>query len=306
MDELVQLDEKPQAQTVYMVAGWHQWADAGAISSELPRYLIKHTGARKIGSIRSDPFYLFQVPGTHGFLRPEIRFENGHRQAMSQHRNELYYHSDGDTGLVIFMGEEPHLSAERYATAFFNAARQLGVSRVAALGGVYGAMPYDQSRGVSCVYSLPSMRDELAEYAMSFSNYEGGVSIGSYLAHFAEQVEMEYFSMYAFVPAYDFSHLSQQQPGMRVEKDYRAWHELMRRINHMFHIDIDLDDLEHRSGELTASIALKVDELDDKSPQMNIKEYITNLAIDFQEAPFEPLDVWERGLGDLFDDQEKP
>ena len=76
MDELVELTEKPLAEEIYMLAGWRQWADAGATSSALPQYLIDHTEARKIGRIKSDSFYLYQLPGTHHFLRPEVKFDS--------------------------------------------------------------------------------------------------------------------------------------------------------------------------------------------------------------------------------------
>ena len=52
MDDVVELWEKPAADEVYMLAGWQQWADAGSISSELPRYLVEHLAARQIGRIR--------------------------------------------------------------------------------------------------------------------------------------------------------------------------------------------------------------------------------------------------------------
>jgi len=61
----------------YMIAGWHEWADAGAVSSGLPQYLIDETRARKIGEIAPDGFYLFQIPGTHHLLRPVVQLEEG-------------------------------------------------------------------------------------------------------------------------------------------------------------------------------------------------------------------------------------
>ena len=61
MHQLVDLWETPRAEETYMIVGWHQWADAGAISSGLPQYLIEHTNAKKIGEIKSDDFYLFQI-----------------------------------------------------------------------------------------------------------------------------------------------------------------------------------------------------------------------------------------------------
>jgi len=305
MDELVELREKPVAEEIFMIAGWHQWADAGAISSGLPQYLIGHTGARKIGDIKSDGFYLFQVPGTHHLLRPEIKLDEGYRQELASRTNEFFYTGNDRRGLLIFLGEEPHLNEERYAEAFFNAAQDLGVSRIAALGGVYGAMPYDKDREISCVYSLPGMKDELAKYALKFSNYEGGTTIGTYLADRAEQRGVELLDLYAFVPAYDFSELTTGLQGMRIENDFKVWYDLMRRFNHMFDLGLDLSDLEMQSDDLISSMDSKIDELERKVPQLKVREYVEKLARDFTEMPFMPLDdVWERELGDLFGDME--
>ncbi|MDX1522955.1 MAG: PAC2 family protein, partial [Anaerolineae bacterium] len=262
----------------------------------------EHTGARKIGEIASDGFYLFQIPGTHHFLRPEIQFKEGYRQELRIKKNEIFYTGDDQPGLFIFLGEEPHLNVERYAEAFFSMVEALGVSRVAAVGGVYGAMPYDKDREVSSVYSLPHLQTELAQYAFKFSNYEGGDTIGSYLVDKAEEKELEFFTFYAFVPAYDFSQLSALVQGVRIENDYKAWYELMRRFNHMFDLGIDLTELQREMDELTTSMDAKIEELEKKMPQLKITEYMAKLTEDFTEMPFMLLDdVWERELGDLLD-----
>lgn len=305
MDDLVELWEKPVAEEKYMIAGWHQWADAGSISSGLPQYLIDQTGAKKIGQIKPDGFYLFQIPGTHHFLRPEIKLEEGYRKELRASKNEIFYAGDEKKGLFIFLGEEPHLNAERYAEAFLNVVEDLGISRVVAVGGVYGAMPYDKDREVSCIYSLRGMKDELAEYAVRFSNYEGGATIGSYLVDQAEPREVEFLVFYAFVPAYDLSQLSTLLQGMRIENDYKAWYDLMRRFNHMFKLGLDLSDLEQQSEKLLASMDAKIDQLDAKMPKLQVREYVEKLTKDFTEMAFMPLDdVWERELGDLFEDME--
>ena len=306
MDDLVELWEKPIAQGKYMIAGWHQWADAGAVSSGLPQYLIDQTGARKIGEIKPDGFYLFQLPGTHHLLRPEVKLNEGYREELKPRRNEFFYSEDDRKGLLIFLGEEPHRNEERYAEAFFSAVEDLGVRRVAVVAGVYGAMPYDRDREVSCVYSLRGMKDELAKYAVKFSNYEGGATIGVYLADRAEQRGIELLVFYALVPAYDFSQLSIRFEGMRIEKDFKAWYDLMRRFNHMFDLGIDLSDLKKRSDELISSMDSKIDELERTMPQLKVREYIEKLTTDFTEIPFMPLsDVWERELGDLFEDMKE-
>lgn len=305
MDELVKLWEKPRANEIYMIAGWHQWADAGSISSGLPRYLINQTNARKIGEIDPDGFYLFQIPGTHHFLRPEIKLDQGYRQELRARKNELFYSGDDEKGLVIFLGDEPHMNADRYAEAFLSAVEELGVKRAGAVGGVYGSMPYDKDREVSCVYSLRGMKDELDGYAVRFSDYEGGTTIGTYIVDRAEHKGVEFFVFYAFVPAYDFSQLSTHVQGMRVENDFKAWFDLLRRFNHMYGLAIDLSDLVEKSDELLLSMDAKIDEVDKKLPELEVRDYMQRLAEDFTERPFEPLsDVWERGLRDLFDDEE--
>lgn len=303
MTDQIELQEQPVADEKYMIAGWRQWADAGSISSGLPRYLIEQTEARKIGEINSSGFYLFQFPGTHHLLRPDIKLKDGYRQSLSLRKNELFYTGDERKGLVIFLGDEPHLDAERYTQAFLDVVDTLNIRRVVSIGGVYGSMPYDRDREISCVYSLPDMKQELTDYAVKFSNYEGGTTIGTYLVDQAESREIELIDFYAFVPAYDFSQLSDRLQGIRVEQDFKAWYDLLRRFNHMFDLGLDLTDLEAKSTELIDSIEAKISELDAKMPQFNVKEYLTEIAKDFTETPFMPLDdVWERELGDLLQD----
>jgi proteasome assembly chaperone (PAC2) family protein len=305
MNELIELWEKPEAKEKYMIVGWRQWADAGSASSGLPGYLIEQTGAEKIGEIASDGFYLFQFPGGHHFLRPEVKLKEGYRQEFIDKSNELFYAGDDQKGLFIFLGDEPHLNADRYAEAFLDLVEAVGVRRVAALGGVYGEMPYDREREISCVYSLPRLKEELADYALKLSDYEGGSTIGTFLVDRAEAREIECVDFYVFVPTYDFSKSSTIFQGIRLENDYKAWYDLMRRLNHMFKLGLDLSDLQRQSDELIVSITLKIEELTREMPQLNIKEYLKQLDDAFEERQFMPLDeVWARELGDLFDDIE--
>jgi hypothetical protein len=146
------------------------------------------------------------------------------------------------------------------------------------------------------------MKEELEGYAVKFSNYEGGATIGAYLADRAEQHEVELIVLYGFVPAYDFAQ-TDSVPGIRIEKDFKAWYDLMRRFNHMFGLEFDLDHLERRCDELVASMDAKLEELDLQMPQLQIKEYLDKLTEDFTERHFTPLDdVWRKGLEDIFRD----
>ncbi|MGC9467471.1 MAG: PAC2 family protein [Anaerolineae bacterium] len=306
-DELVRLWEQPEAKEITMIAGWHQWADAGAISSGLPLYLIHKLDARKIGEIEDDGFYLFQLPGAHHFLRPEIQLEEGYRKSLKKPQNEFYYAGDEEKGLVIFLGEEPHLRADRYVEAFLNAVEALKVQRVGAVGGVYGAIPYDEDREVSCAYSMPHLKEELARYSVRFSDYEGGTTIGTYLVDAAERRGLEFFVFYAFVPAYNFSEISHLVQAISIEHDFKAWYDVMRRFNHMFELEIDLSELEEQSHELLVSMDAKIDELDEQMPDLDVRAYMEEVAEDFDARPFVPplSDVWGKALDNLLRDDDE-
>lgn len=309
MADALALWEKPEVEEVYMLIGWRQWADGGSISSGLPNYLIQKTGARQIGEIRSDGFYLFQIPGTHDLVRPVVRFDEGYPESLQKRRNELYFANLGDKGLVIFLGDEPHMDVERYVDALLSAARQLNVRRMVSFGGVYGELPYDKERMVSAIFSLPDLKAELEPLAVNFSNYQGGASIGSYVCRRAGELNVELVGFYAFIPTYDFSALGKVENSIRIENDFMAWLNVMRRVDHMLGLEFDLSDLESRTQRLIEVIEAKIDEIDEASPQLGLKEYMQRLSDEFDENPFNPLDeVWEEELKRLFGkmDDEQP
>ncbi len=305
MSNALNLWEIPTANEIYMLAGWRQWADAGSISSGLPEYLVEHMDARPIGEIATSDFYLFQMPGTQSLLRPVIKLQEGYRESLERPSNEIYYAGNDDKGLVIFLGDEPHMNVDGYADAFFEIAKRMGVKRVVALGGVFGSMPYDRDREVSSVYSLQHMKQELDEYAVNFSNYEGGATIGAYLLDQAEHEQIEFMTFYGFVPYYHFGEMDPNAPqGIRIEYDFKAWYDIMRRINHMFGMNIDLSELERQAGELTEAIDAQIDELARELPEVDIRRYMEAVESDFTERTFLPLDdLWVEELGDLFDDE---
>ncbi len=306
MDPLLELTDIPVTEESYLIAGWRQWADAGDVSSGLPQYLVDQTGAQRIGQIRSDSFYLFQVPGTQHFLRPEIKLQEGYRTELRLKKNEIFYAGNERRGLYLFLGDEPHQNIEQYTQAFLNLAQTLKVKRVAALGGVYAAVPYDKDRQISCTYSLPRMKKELADYAVQFSSYEGGATVGLYLVHGAEQFGIECLDLYAMVPMYDVSQFSAVAESITVSNDFKAWYDLLRRLNYMFKLGLDLSDLEEKSHALTRSIAEQIQALEKQVSQAQLEEYMAKVNAGFTEMSFLPLDdAWATGLSDILKDSDQ-
>ncbi|MGW8250261.1 MAG: PAC2 family protein [Anaerolineales bacterium] len=300
--------DKPVDDEVYLLVGWRQWADAGSVSSGLPQYLIRQTDAHQIGTIHPDGFYLFQIPGTHDLVRPVVRFEEGYPVSLKRRQNDFHYAGLNGRGLVIMLGDEPHLDAERYVDTVLNAAKELKVKRIVSFGGVYGELPYDKERLVSAIYSQPELKSEFDDLAVNLSDYRGGASIGSYLCKRAGELGMESVGFYAFVPIYDFSDLGIVENTIRIENDYLAWLGVMRRVNYMLKLGFDLTDLEERSQHLIEVVDKKIAEMDEAAPQAGLRDYLQRLSDEFDEVSFNPLDeIWEeeiRRLMDRFDDTE--
>ncbi len=298
MVDYFELSERPQAR--YMIVGWRQWADAGSVSSGLPYYLVQQSNARKIGTLSSHGFYLFQIPGTHDLVRPVVKFDQGYPLSLDAPRNELFF--TGADGL-IFLGDEPHLDIERYTSAILDLAQALGVTRIISLGGVYGELPYNKERMISAMYSLPKLKEEVKSLAVTLTDYQGGASIGSYLCRRASEKGIEMVGFYAFVPTYDFSKISEIESAIRIENDFMAWLGVMRRINYMLKTNFDLADLEYRSRQLIEVMDAKMEEFEQADPELNIQEYFSRLTEDFNEVTFDPLaDVWEDEIRRILDD----
>jgi predicted ATP-grasp superfamily ATP-dependent carboligase len=297
MPDTVELWEQPQAEKMIMIAGWRQWADGGSVSSGLPEYLIERLDAREIGQIRPDGFYIFQFPGTHDLVRPVVKFNQGYPESLEVPENRIFYTEVENQGIVIFIGDEPQLEIERYIQALLQVARRLNVKRIIGLGGVYGEFPYDKERSVSGNYSLHSMKEEMKGLVVQLSDYHGGASIGSYVCRRAGEKNMEYLGLYAFVPMFDFSNMTQGSHRLQIENDYMAWLAVMRRINYMLKINIDLSDLVSKGQEEIGDLNVKLDELEKLAPQLGIREYFQRVSEEFTEMPFIPLDdVWEENL----------
>lgn len=303
MATALNLTEKPQAETIHMLAGWRQWADAGSISSGLPRYLIDQLQARHIGTIADDGFYMFQFPGTHDLMRPVVKFEDGYPQELDTPSNDFYYAEVNGTGLVIFLGDEPQLNVERYIGTLLEAASELNVGKIIGFGGVYAEVPYNRERTISCTYSRRELKSQLQQLSVDFSNYNGGAAIGSILCRRAADRDMNYASFYALVPNYDLSQFKNFENTIRLENDFMAWLNVMRRVNHLLEIDFNVADLEDKTAHLIAVIDEKIDELESKSPASGVREYFDTLAEAFSEDEF-GIDEDMYALDDMLDDDE--
>ena len=99
---------KPEKPT-FMIAGFNQWANAGNVSSGIPEYLIEKLPARRIGHIRKDDFYIFQLPESHYMFRPPVKYVEGYEEDYQKEpihgisrRLPIGFHTGSDQSNIEF------------------------------------------------------------------------------------------------------------------------------------------------------------------------------------------------------------
>ena len=287
-DELTIFEQKPAAN--YLIAGWRrQWSNGGRISSGLPRYLIEKLSAKKIGELGpqvSTMCYPFQVAGTHDAFRPVAAFQEG-LPSESMHRENYFF--DAGNGLIIFLGEEPWYRLDIYVQGFFEAIKELGIKQTVAVEGVNGPAPPDLERRITCAYSKASMKDDLERFGLQFSSYgsEGrrGPTIGMALvsmAHF-EYPDIEMFRLGAMAPLYPLLSSNNQQLG--ITRDHRSFYDIMRRLNAMFDLTIDLNELKSLADTESRELQTNLEKLSDSSREA--KQVIEQVRAEYSYTPFE-------------------
>ena len=287
-DELIIFEQKPTAN--YVIAGWRrQWSNGGRISSGLPRYLIEKLSAKKIGELGpqvSTMCYPFQVAGTHDAFRPVAAFHEG-LPSESMHR-ENYFFDAGD-GLIIFLGEEPWYRLDIYVQGFIEAIKELGIKQTVAVEGVNGPAPPDLERRITCAYSKASMKEDLERFGLQFSSYGSdgrrGPTIGMALvsmAHF-EYPDLEIFRLGAMAPLYPLLSSNNQQLG--ITRDHRSFYDIMRRLNAMFDLTIDLNELKGLADAESGELQTNLEKLSESSREA--KQVIEQVRAEYNYTPFE-------------------
>ena len=265
-----------------MIAGFNQWANAGNVSSGIPEYLIEKLDARRVGRIRKDDFYIFQLPGSSFMFRPPVKFVEGYEEDYQKEPvNDFHYAEISGKGILIFIGTEPNQHADVYVNTLLDATTELGVERIIVPAGVGGEVPFDKERRVSCTYSLKQMREELNNYALSFSNYHRNATIGMVINHYSKERGIESVRMSARTPSY--------QIPFTTSSDKRALYDILRRIRYMFSIGLDLSELKKESKQQISEFEDTLKKLYIGNPELEsqIAAYLDQIGEGFDELRFE-------------------
>ena len=286
-DLIVWEDLKIPNKPAFMVAGFNQWANAGDVSSGTPEYLIDKLHAKKLGHIPKDDFYIFQLPGSHYLFRPEVKYVDGFEEYYQEESiNDFYYAEIGNKGLIVFTGTEPNIHEDKYVTTLLDGAQALGIKRILVPEGVGGEIPFDQERNVTCIYTPGYMKEELKDFAFTFSNYDKNATIGMVINHHCQQRGIECVKMSVFTPSYEIP--------VTFSSDNRAMYDILRRIRYMIGINLDLSDLEKESKRQAAEFSNSIKRFCIENPELEpkITAYLEQIKLNFHELPFnEPVRI---------------
>lgn len=278
MENLI-IYEEPILKTTRMVIGFSGWMNGGNVSIGTVEYLKNNLKVKKFAEIQPEKFYIFNLPGTMeqvGQFRPYCKIQDGLLINFQYPKNEFFY--DKKNNLILFLGKEPNLGWNEYASCIFDMGEKFNVKRMYFVGSVASPIPHTREPRISCSSSNEKQKAQLKDYDVRFSNYEGPASITTLLTKLSKEKGMEMINFVAEIPIY----IQSQNP-----KGIKA---IIRRLIKLLDIDIDLSELFKRSDEFEKNINGIV------KNQPKLVEQIKKLEEDYDKEFFDQRGDFEKWL----------
>lgn len=238
-----------QATLVLALAGW---MDGGDVSTGTVERLVHLLGAKPIAQIDSEPFYIYNFPGSMeiaALFRPHVEIEDGLVKAVDMPSNVFYSHDAAN--LVLFVGKEPNLCWRTFGECIFRLADKVGISRILFVGSFGGSVPHTRQPRLYVSCSDAKLLPEMEQYGLQRSSYKGPGSFTSYLMTQAESANLEMASMVAEIPGY----LQGTNP-LSIEA-------VTRRLAKILQLPLDLASLRTTSTEWELQVSRAIEENED-------------------------------------------
>jgi proteasome assembly chaperone (PAC2) family protein len=190
----------PQMKSPFMVVGFHGWSDAGCVSSDTLTYLKEAFAPDVFATFSNGPFVHYTLD------RPLGRIEDGLVRYVEPMESEFACWSDpeGKHDAIFLLGREPSLDWRLYTRVIFEIIERLRVRTLYTIGGVQDAVSHSMPPFVSVVASSRSVMDLILEPDQGIrpADYQGPVSIHSYLIRMCTDNGIDGLSLWGHVPAY--------------------------------------------------------------------------------------------------------
>jgi len=266
MEHLI-MYERPELVQPHLVMGFEGWPDAGRVSSGVITFLRDKLRARRLADVRPDDFYIVQCAGAD-VRRPLTDIEGGLVKGLTIPSTSFWFHkaAKGGHDLIISHGLEPELSWNRYVDVIVGLAQDFGVERLLTVGGTYDAVPHTAEPVISAVLSHAGLKEEMTEYGIGFTAYEGPSSIHTALVVAAGRKGIKAASLWGHVPQY--IHV----PNAKV------CYAILRRLTGMLDIAVDLDDMRKASEYLDEQVTKALGE------KTQLSEYVAKLEEEYAKG----------------------
>ena len=203
LPEMLTIRESPTLEGATLVLAFAGWMDGGDVSTGTVNRLVHLLDAHPIAEIDSEPFYIFNFPGSMeiaALFRPQVDIEEGLIQKVVMPTNTFF--ACATANLVLFIGKEPNLRWRTFGECIVAMARRVGVRRILFVGSFGGSVPHTRQPRLHVNASDAALLAELKPFGMRLSNYSGPGSFTTYLLTQAESAGLEMVSLMAEIPSY--------------------------------------------------------------------------------------------------------
>jgi len=236
---------QPKLTDTRLLMGLSGWMDGGDVSTGTIEWLVREFGAKALADIDPEPFYIYNFPGSmeiSALFRPHTKIEDG------------------------------------LITAYvFAIASMFDVNMIYFIGSVAGTVPHTRDPRLFSSISDARLKDELGQYGIRFSNYQGPASFVTLMLKLAAERDLPMATLVAEIPAY----VQGRNP--------RCIEAVARKLAGILGLDVTLDDLRNVSDVFERRLSEVVKEKDE------LAELIQKLESDYDN------EVFDTELGDLKD-----
>jgi proteasome assembly chaperone (PAC2) family protein len=160
-------------------------------------YLIQRLAADRFARIDPDNFHRYDDS------RPVVRVQGGQLKEILPPEMAFYTAHQEETGRdsILFKGSEPHLRWSAFAELISALSKQWGVRFIIALGGLQDNVLHTDAL-ISGFASNPQLLERLKEAEVVPTDYQGPGAIHSLILQEAQNMGMEWISLWGHCPFY--------------------------------------------------------------------------------------------------------
>ena len=257
--DVLRIDRVPAVRSAVLVLALSGWMDGGDVSTGTVERLVDLLDAPSFAEIDSEPFYLFNFPGSMeltALFRPHVRIENGLVVKHEMPTSRFFAHESAN--LLLFVGKEPNLRWRGYCDALLELARKANVKRIVFIGSFGGSVPHTREPRLFVTASGAELLPEMKRLGLRTRDvYEGPGSFTTYLLTRAPEAQLEMIALVAEIPGY----LQGRNPS--------CIEAVTRRLAKMLKLPLDLHALREESTAWELAVSQAMD--DDKKLAKTIR-----------------------------------